>query len=275
MIEKMDNINSKSLPLISIITVVYNGEKYLEKTINSIQEQTYQNIEYIIVDGGSSDRTLEIAKNYEDFIDILVSEKDNGIYDAMNKGIVMASGDYIGFLNADDWYETNALESIFSSTKFDDSYDIVYGNFNICDLNSNYIYTYKSSLNKIKNTMTIGHPALFIKSKVHKDTLFDLNFSISADYDLILSLLEKNIKILYINKSIVNFRLDGISTTTNVGMECFRVHKKHFGIFHSLNQLLLYQLNYLKTKSFIALLGEKKFNNIKGLLKTNKFWKYQ
>jgi len=99
-------------PLISIVTVVYNGAKHLEQTILSVLKQSYPNVEYLIIDGGSTDGTLEIIRQYEEAIDYWISETDKGIYDAMNKGISLASGDYIVFLNADDWYERGAIESV-------------------------------------------------------------------------------------------------------------------------------------------------------------------
>ena len=97
-------------PLISIITVSYNAVKTIEDTITSVLNQTYSNIEYIIIDGASTDGTLEVIKKYQDDISIIVSEPDKGIYDAMNKGIERANGELIGIINADDWYEANAVE---------------------------------------------------------------------------------------------------------------------------------------------------------------------
>ncbi len=99
-------------PLISIITVVYNGEKYLKQAIESVINQTYKNIEYIIIDGGSTDNTLNIIKNYHQNISKWVSEPDNGLYDAMNKGIKLATGELIGMVNSDDWSELTAVEII-------------------------------------------------------------------------------------------------------------------------------------------------------------------
>ena len=104
--------NSYSSPLVSIITVVFNGERFIEKTINSVISQTYKNIEYIIIDGGSTDKTLDIIRQYEDRIDYWISEPDNGIYNAMNKGIKLSRGKLIGLINSDDWYMENAVETV-------------------------------------------------------------------------------------------------------------------------------------------------------------------
>lgn len=258
----MNEFNNIS-PLISVITVVYNGEKYLNSAIKSIREQTYENIEYIIVDGGSRDGTLNIINDNQDMVNAWVSEKDSGIYDAMNKGIKLANGEYIGFLNADDWYEKTALESIFLSNSFQNNIDCFYANFHICDEDTNQIYTYQSSLNKINSKMTIGHPAMFVKSKWLKETFFDENFPIAADYDLVLTLLDKKLKFKHISEAIVNFRLAGVSTTTNVGLEVFKVHMKHFNFFHAFFRLLIYELSYIRTKVAMALFGESNFNNFK------------
>ena len=99
-------------PLVSVITVVYNGEKYLEQTIQSVINQTYNNIEYIIIDGGSTDTTLDIIKKYKDYISYFISEPDNGLYDAMNKGIRRANGELIGMLNSDDWLNLDAISTV-------------------------------------------------------------------------------------------------------------------------------------------------------------------
>ena len=110
--KRLNNGYVNSKPLFSIITVVYNNEKYLEETIKSVVNQKFQNFEYIIIDGGSSDKTLDIIKRYDSQIDYWISEKDKGIYDAFNKGMSLAKGDFIGIVNSDDTYFDNALEII-------------------------------------------------------------------------------------------------------------------------------------------------------------------
>ena len=123
-------------PLISIITVVFNGEKKLEKTILSVINQTYDNLEYIVIDGSSKDGTIDIVKKYEDKINYWVSEKDSGIYEAMNKGILASKGDYINFMNAGDFFTKNNLVSEVVNILASEEIDFLYGDFNIG--NNNY-----------------------------------------------------------------------------------------------------------------------------------------
>ena len=104
----------KRKPLVSIVTIVYNGEKHLEQTIQSVLNQTYSNIEYIIIDGGSKDNTINIIEKYSDRLAYWISEKDNGISDAFNKGIAKSTGEIVGLINADDWYDFDAIKHVVS-----------------------------------------------------------------------------------------------------------------------------------------------------------------
>ena len=155
-------------PLISIITVVFNGEKYLEETIQSVINQTYSNVEYIIIDGGSTDGTIDIIKKYEDKIDYWVSEKDKGIYDAMNKGIDLATGDWQNFLNAgDSFVDNNVLEKIFTTNL--ENITLVYGDIiaireNGQKLNVNAIELKDD--NSIKKGMKVCHQAIFYNKNI-------------------------------------------------------------------------------------------------------------
>ena len=123
--------SSKEKPLISIITVVLNGEKQLDRTIQSVLYQTYNNIEYIIIDGGSTDRTIDIISKYKKTIDYWACEKDDGLYDAMNKGIDIATGEWINFMNAgDEFYSYSVLTNIFDNQNHQET-EIIYGNHEI------------------------------------------------------------------------------------------------------------------------------------------------
>ncbi len=117
-------------PKVSIITVVYNGIAHLEQTIQSVLNQTYDNVEYIIIDGGSTDGTVELIKKYEESIAYWVSESDGGIYDAMNKGISNATGEIVGLINADDWYETGTIEKVVETFQ-NSEVDVVHGSMEI------------------------------------------------------------------------------------------------------------------------------------------------
>jgi len=163
-------------PLISIITVVFNGEKYLEETIQSVINQTYDNVEYIIIDGGSTDGTLDIIKKYEDQIDYWVSEKDNGIYDAMNKGIDLAAGKWINFMNAGDrFYNKKVLDKIV--TKLFSDIVCAYGNARWKNGKKAFPFCLPYIL-RMPN-----HQTMFTKSDWLKKNKFDLTYSICADLD--------------------------------------------------------------------------------------------
>lgn len=199
-------------PKISIITVVYNGEKYLEETIKSVIDQTYDNIEYIIIDGGSSDGTLEIIKKYEDRIDYWVSEQDNGIYDAMNKGIKAFSGDYINFLNAGDSFVSNeVLTKVFDKKQ---KYDLVYGAIALQSSENKFLTNvYPKKFTKFNlifwGTGTLCHQAMF----VHKDILvnYSLDYRLKDELNWYFDLY-KNIKsIRVVDFPVVNYILGGIS----------------------------------------------------------------
>ena len=196
-------------PLVSIITVCLNSEKTIEQTIQSVINQTYSNIEYIIIDGKSTDRTLEIIDKYKDKISIFVSEKDKGIYDAMNKGLKLATGELIGIINSDDWYELDAVEIIVNTFMEDKNAQIFYGNINAYNKDKFLRTRFRSSLKELHTRMAIPHPSVFITSGAYKKYGFNTEYKIGADRDLMLKLYSKNYKFKYINKIIANFRLGG------------------------------------------------------------------
>jgi len=202
-------------PLISIITVVFNGEKYLEETIQSVINQTYDNVEYIIIDGGSSDGTLDIIKKYEERIDYWVSERDNGIYDAMNKGISLCSGEIMGIVNADDFLYDTTLEKI--NQAFEPTIMCTYANLEISDENGKIIDTISSlGVDSIKyklfKHMPFLHPTMFVRKVVYdRVDLYDTRYRLSADYDFTLRLMAEKINSKYLNFSTGVFRLGGQS----------------------------------------------------------------
>lgn len=171
---------------ISVVTVSYNAADTIEETIRSVVNQTYDNIEYIIIDGGSTDGTVDIIKKYADRITYWVSEPDKGIYDAMNKGIAVATGDYINFMNAGDTFaDVNTIKvvsNIISDSK--NSFDIYYGD-------TIYVYSYGEvmvpglSLKTIEKRLPYCHQSSFVRISIHKTDLFNLGFRYCADYNFV------------------------------------------------------------------------------------------
>lgn len=203
---------------ISVITVCFNSEITIERTIKSVIDQDYYSFEYIIIDGASTDKTLEICNKYKDKITHLVSEKDDGIYDAMNKGISLASGDVIAILNSDDYFIDNqCLKKIENS--FTDDVDIVFGNvFIFSEKNKKIKRKYKASI--YKPCLSIfgiqpPHPASFIKKSVYKKFgVYDKNYRIAGDFDLLTRLTAKEkVKYKIINDDFIMMSDGGISNT--------------------------------------------------------------
>ena len=205
----------KNQPLISIITVVYNGAKTLEQTIKSVLEQTYPNIEYIIMDGGSTDGTIEIIKKYENKIALWVSEPDNGLYDAMNKGIHKATGKFIGMINSDDWYEPNAVALAVESYRNNPQKKIFHGDrFDVDKNGKKEIYRFNNSKFKLfYSAMTYNHPSMFVHQDIYRKFKYNSSLKAYSDYEFVLSnyLSNKN-NFQYIPEPYVNYRINGLSS---------------------------------------------------------------
>jgi len=206
---------------VSVITICHNSENFIDQTIQSVLSQTHSDIEYIIVDGNSDDSTPEIISSYGPAISKWVSEPDNGLYDAMNKGIRMASGDVIGFLHSDDFFIDEKVIEKLSGVFILENPDSVYGDIQFVDqLNPNKILTNrkygKCRIWKFKLGWSPPHPAFYAKREVfEKFGTFDTSFDIAADYDWILRLLVKHKKkAVYIPEVFVRMRVGGVSNRT-------------------------------------------------------------
>ncbi len=209
---------------LTIATVCYNAAEELEKTIQNVAKQTYPNIEYIIIDGNSKDNTVEIIKKYKENISNYISEKDNGIYDAMNKAINLAHetkiGDYILFMNAGDTFVSDTIiEEIFTEiyqkfeikSKFP---DLIYGDYTV--INQTFSETVKAEpLEKTWTGMKFCHQSMLLKTNLAKKQLFSGKY-ITSDFEQVYELYKKGISFYYFPKSIANFKTDGLSSKNKI-----------------------------------------------------------
>ncbi len=224
---------------VSIVTGTFNSEKYISDCVSSIYKQGHENIEHIIIDGASQDNTIEIIKNIPNRVSKIISEKDEGIYDAMNKGLALTTGDIVGILNSDDFYNSDTiLEKVVAKFE-DESVDCVFGDlFYVNQENTDLIrrkwVTGPFKKDSFRKGWHPAHPTFFVRKSVYeKYGAFDLDLNLAADFELMLRFLEKHkLKSSYINEPMVRMRLGG-ATSKNVGnilkqnKECMLAFKKN------------------------------------------------
>ncbi len=219
------------MPLVSIITVCLNSQEHLEKTIKSVISQTYQNIEYIIVDGGSTDGTLGIIKRYEDHITRWISEPDRGLYDAMNKGISMSGGKLVGIINSDDFYQPEAVELIIREFLQDKDAGVFCGEV---------LFLWDDPRNRLqwrRRTARLGtlhqeivHPGMFVKQEIYQKFRYDLKYKLEADVDFVYNLYFKGVKFHLCPCLIATFRVGGTSKSFRAITDRFMIRHKYFGV---------------------------------------------
>lgn len=203
-------------PLVSIVTVVYNGAATLERTIRSVLEQDHPAIEYIIVDGGSTDGTLDLVRRYEDRIAYWISAKDKGIYDAMNKGVSLCTGEWTALINADDWYAKGAVSRVMHAVAGRPRVNIVHGDI---------LIHYPTGIERIKRArlsgfllkhweMVLNHPSFFVRSSYYNGRPFDAAFRVSGDHQWTLrAWLHDASQFLYLPEVLAHFTAGGASMT--------------------------------------------------------------
>lgn len=237
-------------PKISIVTVTYNSAKTLELSIRSIIDQAYTNLEYIIIDGGSKDGTLDIIKKYERHISKWISEPDKGIYDAMNKGIRMANGEMVAFLNSDDVYLNSPFQTVAETITKNKNISVVFANaLMIRDPNPSYIYRSKlpTSINDFWRTPII-HPSMFTRrSEFDRVGLFSTDYRVSGDFDFLVRLFLAKSVFYYHEAVWARMNGGGISDREwATGMhENLKIMRNHNQLTATL--IIFFLLNYFKT----------------------------
>lgn len=248
-------MDKKFQPVLSVITVVFNNVSGIERTMQSVLNQTYSSIEYIIIDGGSTDGTLELIRKYEGRLSKFISEKDKGIYHAMNKGLALAGGDYVLFMNSgDEIYAADTVEKVFSEPDG----DIYYGETAMYDQMGNYLglrrhrapeeFTWRS----FKYGMSISHQAICIRRSIAEP--FDLRYQLSADIDWIIKAAKKAGKIVNTRMIVAKYQTGGMSKQKHRQSltERFEIFSKYYGLIPNVINHLVIASNlffyYLKHK---------------------------
>lgn len=223
-------------PKFSVITVCYNAEATLEDTIQSVISQTYHHVEYIIVDGASKDRTMDIVNRYRERIAVVVSEPDKGLYDAMNKGIRLATGDYLCFLNAgDSFHEDDTLQQMVHSIHTLQLPDVLYGETELVDHEGHFLrmrrlqapehLTWKS----FRQGMLVCHQAFFPRRDLAMP--YDLRYRFSADFDWCIKIMKKSKVLHNTHLTLIDYLAEGMTTRNHQASlkERFRIMARHYG----------------------------------------------
>lgn len=229
-----------SEPLVSIITIVYNGERYIEHAIVSVLDQSYPNVEYIVIDGGSKDRTISIVNKYRHRIAKFISENDRGISDAFNKGIKAANGDWIGILNADDWYEKDTVERV---VKNGGNADVVYGDMRLWN-DDVPDFIVKGNHLLLEQEMTLNHPTVFVRRSCYEKLgLFDEQYRCAMDYDMLLRLKVNGSRFIHVPAVLANMRWGGFSDAKwMIGCkETLAIKNKYLSNRKLMNRLYFYK----------------------------------
>ena len=238
---------------LSIVTVCYNSDKTIGHTLRSVREQTYGLIEHIVIDGGSTDNTLAVVSAEGSHLAKIVSEKDSGIYDAMNKGIAMATGEIIGFINSDDFYASSDVLAKVVAVFNDSNIDACYSD--LCYVKKNDILAvvryWKSSTfrpNSFGGGWCPPHPTFFVRREIYERFgVFDLSYKIAADFELMMRLLEvHDVRVKYIPEVLVKMRMGGtsnrsLSNIVKQNKEVLRALKSH-GFPSSIWRVLVHKL---------------------------------
>ena len=233
--------------LITYITVTLNAEKYIEQCIKSVVSQKNQDVEYIILDGKSTDRTCSIIRKYKKYIDIFLSKKDKGMYHAMNNAINLAKGKYLCFINSDDWLEKNSTNYVLKYINQYKNIDIFYGDQKIFD-KKKYLYTDIANHHHLSRYMSIPHQSTYINKDLFYNKKYSTLIKLSSDYDFFLYYYKKGSVFKKIPKILSSFRINGKSSNTYaMKNEFLKIQLKYNGLFFGyINFFFRYFKYYLK-----------------------------
>ena len=230
-------MHNRPVPTFSVITVTYNAGAVLEDTIQSVIAQTYHHVEYIIIDGASKDNTLAIVNRYRDRIACVVSEPDKGLYDAMNKGIALATGDYLCFLNAgDSFHEDDTLQQIVHSLAPHDTLPgVIYGDTDLVDAEGHFVRKRRLSPPEVltwksfRQGMLVCHQAFFARRDLVEP--YDLRYRFSADFDWCIRVMKKTQTLHNAHLVVIDYLDEGLTTANRHAslLERFRIMCRHYG----------------------------------------------
>lgn len=257
--------------MISVITIVLNGESEIENTIQSVIFQQRIDVDYIIIDGGSTDRTAEIVEKYRNHISYFVSERDGGIYEAINKGIRTAKSEYIGTVNCGDTLAPGALDLVKDAIESHRP-DIVFGNIKVCDrrLGVEVSTVHIANHLNLRQHMSVFHPATFVRRDCYEEIgLYDTNYRIAADYDFLLRCYLQGKSFCHVNSILSIFQSGGVSGTSvrTLFLENFKIRKNAMGFYIAVNWAIRnISVNvYYRSRRWIliALFGKTRFVKMK------------
>ena len=243
-----------SKPVLSVITIVYNNVRDIERTMLSVLNQTYPAIEYLVIDGASTDGTKEVIERYKDRLACYRSEPDSGIYDAMNKGLQLATGDYVLFMNSgDEIYDPETVSAVFGSSA---DADIYYGETEMYNDNweslgeRRHKAPEKFSWRSFKYGMSISHQAIYIKRVLTAP--YDLQYKYSADIDWIIKAARKSTKIVHTKRYVAKYLVGGVSKQKHLDSlkERFHIFSKYYGLLPNLlnHVIIAFRLGYYYVK---------------------------
>lgn len=244
--------------MVSIITVAYNSENCIKRTMDSVLAQTYNDMEYLIIDGKSTDKTVEIAESYRPAMEEkgihfrIISEPDGGIYDAMNKGIRLAQGEIIGLLNSDDTYEPDAVGTVVETFQAEEC-ELMFANIRIHKQDGSS-FIKKARLRNFQTSRDWNHPTTFVKAELYKEYPFR-NLGIHDDYGFYLQMKKQNRKIVTVDKVLANFRMGGASNHKSLKAAKKRISDRYKYCYRINGYSRLYIIECIMIEAAKMLLG--------------------